>query len=255
MLAAAGAGNAAESDFASALRGAALLAALVLIVPPVLALAASQRFPANWSPIGRYMATWLGEIGNALRRRRDEHSPVAVSQDLEQRRPQFPRQRQGRGVQRTAGHAAAADAGASARRWCIRIPRSVLVVGCGAGVTAGSFTVHPGIKKIAICEIEPLVPESPPNISAEENYGVVNDPRTQIVFDDARHYILTTHEKFDIITSDPIHPWVKGSATLYTKEYFELVEEPFESRRHRHAMGAALRKRSQRREKRDRDLF
>jgi spermidine synthase len=26
-----------------------------------------------------------------------------------------------------------------------------------------------------------------------------------------------------VITSDPIHPWVKGAATLYTREYFELV--------------------------------
>jgi spermidine synthase len=53
----------------------------------------------------------------------------------------------------------------------------------------------------------------------------MNDPRVKIVYDDARHYILTTREKFDIITSDPIHPWVKGSATLYSKEYFELVKE------------------------------
>ncbi len=44
-------------------------------------------------------------------------------------------------------------------------------------------------------------------------------------YDDARHYILTTKEKFDIITSDPIHPWVKGAATLYTKEYFDLVRQ------------------------------
>ena len=44
------------------------------------------------------------------------------------------------------------------------------------------------------------------------------------MYDDARHYILTTKEKFDIITSDPIHPWVKGSATLYSQEYFELVK-------------------------------
>jgi spermidine synthase len=29
---------------------------------------------------------------------------------------------------------------------------------------------------------------------------------------------------FDIITSDPIHPWAKGAATLYTREYFELVK-------------------------------
>src|SRR5262249_35622340 len=45
------------------------------------------------------------------------------------------------------------------------------------------------------------------------------------VYDDARHYILTTKEKFDIITSDPIHPWVKGAATLYTKEYLELCKQ------------------------------
>ena len=57
---------------------------------------------------------------------------------------------------------------------------------------------------------------------AKENYNVAKDPRTQIVYDDARHFVLTTHEKFDIITSDPIHPWVKGAATLYTREYFEL---------------------------------
>ena len=45
-----------------------------------------------------------------------------------------------------------------------------------------------------------------------------------IVYDDARHYVLTTREKFDVITSDPIHPWVKGAATLYTQEYFEHVK-------------------------------
>jgi spermidine synthase len=103
-------------------------------------------------------------------------------------------------------------------------PVSVLIVGCGAGVTAGTFTVHPGIKKITICEMEPLVPHISATYFGAENYGVVDDPRTKIIFDDARHYIFTTHDKFDIITSDPIHPWVKGSATLYTKEYFELVK-------------------------------
>jgi len=36
--------------------------------------------------------------------------------------------------------------------------------------------------------------------------------------------MLTTREKFDIITSDPIHPWVKGAATLYTREFFEVVK-------------------------------
>jgi spermidine synthase len=104
-------------------------------------------------------------------------------------------------------------------------PRSVLVVGFGAGVTAGSFVTQPDVKRIVICEIEPLIPRVVSTYFTQQNYDVTQDPRVQIVYDDARHYILTTKEKFDVITSDPIHPWVKGAATLYTKEYFELVKD------------------------------
>jgi spermidine synthase len=104
-------------------------------------------------------------------------------------------------------------------------PRYVLVVGCGAGVTAGSFTTHPGIQKIVICEIEPLIPRVVATNFARENYNVVKNPRVQVVYDDARNFVLTSKDKFDIITSDPIHPWVKGAATLYTKEYFEMCRE------------------------------
>ncbi len=103
-------------------------------------------------------------------------------------------------------------------------PRSVLVVGFGAGVTAGSFTRYPGMQRIVICEMEPLVPRIATIFFPRENYNVLHDRRTQVFYDDARHYVLTSPDKFDIITSDPIHPWVKGSATLYSKEYFELVK-------------------------------
>ena len=36
---------------------------------------------------------------------------------------------------------------------------------------------------------------------------------------------MTTDEKFDAITSDPLDPWVKGAAALYTREFFEEVKE------------------------------
>ena len=103
-------------------------------------------------------------------------------------------------------------------------PKSILVVGFGAGVTAGSFVLHPSVKRLVICEIEPLVPQRVAPFFSKENNDVVNDPRVEIVYDDARHFILTTGEKFDVITSDPIHPWVKGAAALYTREYFEQVK-------------------------------
>jgi spermidine synthase len=104
-------------------------------------------------------------------------------------------------------------------------PRSVLVVGFGAGVTAGTFVVHPEVQRIVICEMEPLIPPVATHFFGNENFHVATDPRTEIVYDDARHFVLTTPEKFDIITSDPIHPWVKGSATLYSREYFQLVKD------------------------------
>lgn len=104
-------------------------------------------------------------------------------------------------------------------------PKSVLVVGFGAGVTAGTFVVHPEIENITICEIEPLIPQASSKYFSAENHNVFHDPRTHMVYDDARHFVLTTKDKFDIITSDPIHPWVKGTATLYSKEYFELVKQ------------------------------
>ena len=104
-------------------------------------------------------------------------------------------------------------------------PKTVLVVGFGAGVTAGTFVLHPTVEKITICELEPLVPPAGAKYFQKENYNVKNDRRTTIHYDDARHFILTSKEKFDIITSDPIHPWVKGASSLYSKQYFELVKQ------------------------------
>lgn len=104
-------------------------------------------------------------------------------------------------------------------------PKSVLVVGFGAGVTAGAISIHPTVERMVICEMEPLIPRIVSNYFRDANHGVKDNPRVEITYDDARHYVLTTREKFDVITSDPIHPWVKGAATLYTREYFEHVRE------------------------------
>jgi spermidine synthase len=104
-----------------------------------------------------------------------------------------------------------------------RGPRSVLVVGFGAGVTAGSFVPYPDVQSIVICELEGLIPPASDEYFGKENYHVLHDSRTRIIYDDARHYILTAPNKFDVITTDPIHPWVKGTSTLYSKEYYELV--------------------------------
>jgi spermidine synthase len=74
---------------------------------------------------------------------------------------------------------------------------------------------------MVICELEPLIPMVVSKYFGSANENVTTDLKVKIVYDDARHYVLTARQTFDVITSDPIHPWVKGAATLYTREYFE----------------------------------
>jgi len=116
--------------------------------------------------------------------------------------------------------------------------KDVLVVACGAGVTAGSFIPYPNIERITICDIEPLVPKVVTPMFGKENYHIVDGidkenphvvegKEVRVVYDDGRHYIrtLTKETKFDIITSDPIDPWVKGCAALNTVEYYRMCRE------------------------------
>jgi spermidine synthase len=103
--------------------------------------------------------------------------------------------------------------------------QSVLVIGCGAGVTAGAVSVDPAVTDLTIVEIEPLVPQVVSTLFGEHNFHVVDNPKTTVVIDDARHFLLTTDKKFDAITSDPFDPWVKGAAALYTVEFWQEAKE------------------------------
>jgi spermidine synthase len=104
-------------------------------------------------------------------------------------------------------------------------PKKVLNIGFGAGVTAGSYTFHPDVKSITIVELEPKVPPTSAKWFGKFNNNVYSDPRTRIIFDDGRHFMMTTKETFDIIASDPIDVWVKGTAGIYSTDYFRKVKE------------------------------
>ncbi len=104
-------------------------------------------------------------------------------------------------------------------------PSNVLVIGCGAGVTAGAVSIDPRLKSETIAEIEPLVPRVVSKYFGDHNFHVVDNPKVHVQIDDARHFILTTDQKFDAVTSDPLDPWVKGAATLYTEEFFGVVKQ------------------------------
>ena len=196
----------------------AMFAFSVLLVGALWATANVAPVPAGLVAWGRQLP-WQGEP-NALYVGEGINSSIAVTEDFNLWRNfhvsgkvEASTEPQDMRLQRLLGHLTALmhEQG----------PNSVLVVGFGAGVTAGAISIHPTVERIVICELEPLIPKVVSTYFSEVNYDVARNPKVEIVFDDARHYVLTTREKFDVITSDPIHPWVAGAATLYTKEYFE----------------------------------
>src|SRR5207237_4954544 len=52
-------------------------------------------------------------------------------------------------------------------------PRSVLGIGFGAGVSAGTFTRYPGIEHITICEIEPVIPPPSTRFFGTQHYTLM----------------------------------------------------------------------------------
>src|SRR5688572_13183030 len=170
---------------------------------------------------GRYAATWMGQQGDIFYVGEGLSSSVAVSRfgDVmnyhNAGKVQASSQPQDMRLQRMLGHFTTLVP---------KAPTKVLVIGCGAGATAGAVSVDQNVESLTIAEIEPLVPRVVSEHFGEHNFHVVRNPKTHVVIDDARHFLLTTDEKFDAITSDPLDPWVKGAATLYTKEFFELAK-------------------------------
>ena len=197
---------------ASLLAGAAVAVLLAVSVAPLPGLLVAH---------GRYAATWVGmteviSVGEGLT------AFVAVTEQDDGVRSyhnsgkiQASSLPEDMGLQRLLGHLT---------HLIPATPADVLVVGLGAGVTAGSVTLAPNVETVTIAEIEPLVPEVVAEWFSEHNDDVVNSPKVTIHLDDARHYLLTTDRKFDCITSDPLDPWVKGAATLYTREFFDEMK-------------------------------
>ena len=192
--------------------GIALVAGLLArAVPPI---------PWLLVAYGRYAATWVGQnemvyVGEGVTASvAVTRTPSGVLNYHNAGKVQASSEPQDMRLQRMLGHITTLVP---------KTPTKVLVIGCGAGVTAGAVSIDPMVKDQTIAEIEPLVPRVVSTHFAEHNFNVVANPKVKVHLDDARHYLLTTNEKFDAITSDPLDPWVKGAATLYTREFFSVV--------------------------------
>jgi len=96
----------------------------------------------------------------------------------------------------------------------------VFMIGFATGVTAGSVLQSP-VTSVECVEIEPAA------IASSQYFEHVNnrplsDPRLRMIVDDARTYLRVNPKNYDVIISEPSHPWVPGVANLFTREFFTL---------------------------------
>ncbi len=190
----------------------AILALLLRSVPPIAPLLITH---------GRYAATWVNR-GDVLYAAEGLHSSVGVMQ--------FPN---GARTFHVAGKIQASDNSRDLRlqrmlghltTLVVNDPKNVLVIGCGAGVTAGAVSLDPRVEHETIVEIEPLVPQAAADYFGKVNFHVMSNPKVQVRIDDGRHYLMTSPEKLDAVTIDPLDPWAKGAASLYTEEFLESLK-------------------------------
>ncbi len=103
-----------------------------------------------------------------------------------------------------------------------RPPRRVLLIGFGSGMTASALAAYPELKRLDIVEIEPAVIGAAPLLT-QLNRNVLRDPRVHVTLDDARNFLFTTRNRYDLIVSEPSNPWIAGVATLFTTEFYRAV--------------------------------
>lgn len=205
-------GAASRSPVGAVVTGLAALLLFALAVPFV------QKLPGVLIGYGRWAVTWMPDPGEFLYVGEGLNSTLAVSRRSDGTlnyhnagKVQASSHPDDMRLQRMLGHLTTLLA---------KDPQNVLVIGSGAGVTAGAVSVNPQVKTQTIAEIEPLVPRVVSLFFGEQNHDVINNPKVKIRIDDARHFLLTTDEKFDAITADPFDAWVKGAASLNTLEFY-----------------------------------
>ena len=101
-------------------------------------------------------------------------------------------------------------------------PKSVLVIGGGDGGTIREVMKHKTVERAVLCEIDGMVIDACkqylPTISCE-----LDNPKVEILVQDAIEYIKDKKDEFDIILIDSTDPMGPGEG-LFTEEFYTNVK-------------------------------
>jgi len=99
-------------------------------------------------------------------------------------------------------------------------PKKALVIGFGLGSTAWSIAQYP-VDRVDCVELVPAERKAA-EYFVSENKGILSNPKFRFLPEDGRNYLLTTNERYDVISFNAINP--SFSPYLYTREFYELCK-------------------------------
>lgn len=102
--------------------------------------------------------------------------------------------------------------------------RRAAVIGYGTGMTTDVLLASPHLETVHTIELEPAMVEgAQPFLTTLTR--VANDPRSKIIFEDAKAFFAMEPAPYDLIVSEPSNPWVSGVASLYTTEFYARAKD------------------------------
>ena len=114
------------------------------------------------------------------------------------------------------------------QRWLAALPiaarpeaTSMLVVGLGGGVAVEDIPAR--FTTLDVVELEPRVIDANASFARLRAHDPLADPRLRLIENDARNALVLTDRRYDILVSQPSHPWTSGSANLYSRGFLELA--------------------------------
>jgi spermidine synthase len=105
-----------------------------------------------------------------------------------------------------------------------RIER-VLLVCFGVGATAAALTDLPEVKSIDVVDVSRDILAMSDIVHPDPRHHPLRDPRVSVHIEDGRFFLQHTARRYDLITGEPPPPKMAGVASLYSREYFELMKD------------------------------
>jgi spermidine synthase len=105
-------------------------------------------------------------------------------------------------------------------------PETVFIAGGGEGATLREVLSHDSVKQAVMVDIDDEVISICQEFLPDYSRGAFQDPRAEVHYCDAREYLSTTSDSFDIIIIDLPEPIEEGPAyLLYTQEFYRMVRD------------------------------